>query len=198
MIRPLTLDECAAMGRMAAEAFFDDPCWRHIFPEDADRRRLMPLLLEVSYRLDMELGARATAFEEDGALLGACVVFPKGGHGPGPLQWLRRAHRLLPMLAAPLCAFRALELLAAVERVRPAHAHYLKLLVVSPAAQGKGAGSALIAQALGATPPGEVLYLETFKPANVAYYQKRGFRVRMQVESQARPPFWTLGATSKK
>lgn len=184
MIRPLRLEELEEAGRLAAAAFHDDPAWAHIFPAPEDRLRIMPPLLSLAYRLDLKAGHRINAFEEGGKLLGLCAYVEAGKHGPGVAAWLLNGWRLLPHFGS--WVLRALELLNAIERLRPLRHHYLKMLTVDPSAQGKGVGAALISSV--PTP----LYLETFKPKNVQYYTNRGFKQLMEVRSEARPVFWTM------
>lgn len=184
MIRPLKLEELDEAGRLAAAAFHDDGAWGHIFPDAGQRRRVMPPLLSLAYGLDLRAGHRINVFEEDGKMLGVCAYIEAGKHGPSILAWLLSGWRLLPYMGG--WVLRALELLNAIERLRPMRHHYLKMLTVDPGAQGKGIGSALISSV--PTP----LYLETFNPVNVEYYKKRGFKQLMEVRSEARPVFWTM------
>lgn len=184
MIRPLKPEELEDAGRLAASAFHDDSAWGYIFPDAEQRKRVLPPLLSLAYGLDLRDGHRINVFEEGGKILGVCAAIKAGKQGPSTVAWLMSGWRLLPHMGG--WVWRALELLDAIERLRPLRHHYLKMLTVDPAAQGKGIGSALISSV--PTP----LYLETFNRRNVEYYKKRGFKELLEVPSDARPVFWTM------
>ena len=93
------------------------------------------------------------------------------------------------MLREPSAILRALALADAMESRRPPFADYLHLLAVHPATQGRGIGAALLRDALKS---GKPLFLETFTPGNVAWYEARGFKRVLEVASPVRPTFWTL------
>lgn len=195
MIRPLTAADIPQATAVACAAFTSDCAWVHILPEEEARRRIMPLLFALTYRLDLDYGGRGLVIEEDGKLLACALCFPAGQDSPPLSAWLRQAHRLLPLLARPAAALRALTLLQSVERLRPKRLAYLKLLTVAPEAQGKGLGSALIERLRAEA--GAPLYLETFNPRNVDYYQQRGFTLRLEVQSPYRPIFWTFSSPGR-
>jgi GNAT superfamily N-acetyltransferase len=63
------------------------------------------------------------------------------------------------------------------EQVVPAHAWYLSIVGVMPAAQGRGLGAQLLTGTLlEAKSAGASCYLETFTPLNVAFYERIGFK----------------------
>jgi len=61
--------------------------------------------------------------------------------------------------------------------VVPADAWYLSILAISPAAQGRGLGTRLLAPTLAeADAAGVPCFLETFTPPSVPFYERLGFR----------------------
>jgi ribosomal protein S18 acetylase RimI-like enzyme len=90
----------------------------------------------------------------------------------------RALPRMVPLLlTAPGTARRIRRLGDALDAVFPRDpVRYLQVLGVAPDAQGRGVGSALLRRGLGAADVArEVVYLETGKGANVAYYGRHGF-----------------------
>lgn len=75
----------------------------------------------------------------------------------------------------------------------PAEPHlHLGPLAVAPAAQGQGAGSALMQRYIDHLKKEQLAgYLETDRPANVVFYEKFGFTVQHQ-EILIDAPIWTM------
>ncbi len=189
MIRDLASDELTAASHLAAAAFREDPAFSHILPDDAARRYRLPSLVEALLRVDAATGGRVRgAFDED-ALVGVSAVMPSGAPNPRLSDWLGQWRGLAWMVKNPSAILRALALVDDMERLRPASNDYLHLVAVHPATQGRGIGAALVRDALKS---GQTLYLETHTPANVAWYEARGFSRIAEVASPVRPTFWTL------
>jgi ribosomal protein S18 acetylase RimI-like enzyme len=189
MIRLLSENEIAAASHLAAAAFREDPGFAHLLPDDALRRWRLPSLIEALLRVDAASGGRVTGAFDDGALIGIAAALPAGAPNPRLRDWLGHWRALAWLLKDPAAILRSLALVDAVERLRPAGDGYLHLLAVHPAAQGRGAGAALVRDALKS---GKSLYLETFTPVNAAWYEARGFKRLAEVNSPVRPTFWTL------
>jgi GNAT superfamily N-acetyltransferase len=189
VIRELSEDEIAPAALLAAAAFQEDPGFSHILPADADRRKRLPSLLDAMFRVDAASGGRVRGAFDDCALIGIVATVPVRAPHRGVLDWLKHWRSLSWMAASPSTILRALALSDAVERLRPASADYLHVLAVHPAAQGRGVGAALVREVL---KDGSSVYLETFTPKNVAWYEARGFARAAEVASPVRPPFWTF------
>ena len=189
MIRDLASEEFPAAAHLAAASFREDPGFCHLIPDDATRRHRLPSLIEALLRVDAASGGRIRgAFDED-ALVGVSAGVPSGSTVPGLLSWLRRGRGLAWLMRDPAALLRSLALIGAVERLRPPSADYLHLLAVHPATRGRGIGASLLRDSLkGANP----LYLETFSPESLAWYEARGFTRLAEVASPVRPTFWTL------
>jgi GNAT superfamily N-acetyltransferase len=189
VIRPLDDAELSAAAHLAAAAFREDPGFAHLLPDDAQRRYRLPSLIEAILRVDAALGGRVMGAFDEGALVGMSSILPAGIRNPGLLDWLKRAPGLSWLLADPAAILRMLALVEAMERLRPADDDYLHLLAVHPATQGRGIGAALLRDALKSE---NAVYLETFTKENAAWYETRGFELRLTVSSPARPAFWTM------
>jgi len=189
VIRQLTADELPAAAHLAAAAFREDPGFSHILPGDAARRWRLPSLIEAILRLDAAAGGRVMGAFDGDALVGMSAVLPAGAPNPSFFAWLRQWRRLAWMLLQPAAILRALGLVDAMERRRPAGSDYLHLLAVHPATQGRGIGAALLRDSFKS---GKPVYLETFTAENAAWYEGRGFKPAATVSSPVRPTFWTL------
>jgi GNAT superfamily N-acetyltransferase len=189
VIRPLDDAGLTAAAHLAAAAFREDPGFSHLIPDDAKRRYRLPALIEAILRVDAALGGRVMGAFDEGALVGMSSLLPAGVRNPGPLDWLKRARGLTWLLSDPAALLRTLALVGAMERLRPKDDDYLHLLAVHPATQGRGIGAALLRDALKTE---NAVYLETFTKENAAWYEARGFEVRLAFSSPVRPAFWTL------
>lgn len=171
---------------LLARAFDEDALMRYAIPDVRQRRRLLPWLISLTVRDGCRYGAvYATASFE-----GAAVWFPPRRTRRTPWRMLRAG-----MVAAPLRVhWSILRRLAAVEaRAQALHARYasephwyLAQIGVEPAQQRQGIASWLLRPML-AYLDAQALpcYLETENGANVAVYERYGFRV---VATESRLP----------
>lgn len=189
MIRALSADEFSAAAHLAAAAFREDPGFAHILPDDAKRRWRLPSLIEAMLRVDAAAGGRVMGAFDGDALVGMSSILPAGAPNPSLRTWLCQWRRVAWMLTNPSAILRALALVDAMERRRPATSDYLHLLAVHPATQGRGIGGALLRDAI---KTGRPVYLETFSAENASWYEARGFHAPAVVSSPVRPTFWTL------
>lgn len=186
MIRSLAENELPEAAALAAAAFREDSGFAHILPDDAQRRWRLPSLIEAILRAEAARGGEVFGAFEDGALIGMSLVLPPGAGSPDLADWTRQLPLISWLLLEPAALLRALGMGHAIESLHPKTLSYLKILAVHPATQGRGVGAAL----LNAAP--KELYLETFEPKNVSWYEARGFRTSAEIRSSLRPPFWTL------
>jgi ribosomal protein S18 acetylase RimI-like enzyme len=189
VIRDLSVEELSAAAHLAAAAFREDPGFSHLLPDDAVRRWRLPSLLEAMFRVDAASGGKVRGAFDDGALVGVVATLPAGSPSPRLLDWLRHWRGLAWMLKDPAAILRSLALVDAIERLHPKDADYLHVLAVHPATQGRGVGAALVRDVQKSE---RSVYLETFTPSNVAWYEARGFKRLAEVSSPVRPTFWTF------
>jgi ribosomal protein S18 acetylase RimI-like enzyme len=171
-VRPAVHSELGAVAQIYARAFHDDPVYRWLFPDDADRRARLPVLFSAFVQhLHRGTGALDVAVRER-RLVGAALWDRPGVVATGTWRTaralpglVRASGRRLPALA---------ELGSTLEAARPAKPHwYLFHLAADPDVQGSGVGSALLSTGLdrGA---GAAAYLEC-KPELVDYYGRSDF-----------------------
>jgi ribosomal protein S18 acetylase RimI-like enzyme len=189
VIRALEESEISAAAHLAAAAFREDPGFSHLLPDDAVRRWRLPSLIEAMFRVDAASGGQVRGAFDDGALVGVAATLPSGAPSPRLRDWLAHWRGLAWMLRDPAAILRSLALVDAIERLHPKDAGYLHVLAVHPATQGRGVGAALVRDVLKSE---KSVYLETFAPSNVVWYEARGFKRLAEVSSPVRPTFWTF------
>lgn len=190
-LRALVAPELREAAALAAAAFAEDPSAVHLAPGAGGRRERLERVFLASLSLDASCGAEILG-AWDGPLLGFASWFPAGKGPAGVRGWLAAAPRFASLLRWPGLCLRGLALESALSASRPGASHaYLRTLAVSPAAQGRGVGKALVA-AVTERAAGAPVWLETFNPDNRAYYAARGFSAQAEWRRGSLPPFWTF------
>ena len=188
---PVTLaaaDDAVMIGRVLAEAFYDDPVGRWLDPNDETR----------ATRLERVFELWATAFTlPHGEVLrvgeaGAALWLPPGRWQVPPLVLLRH----LPHLGRIFGRRTALLLRGQnrLERHHPREAHwYLPLIGVAAAEQGRGVGSALLGAVLERCDrDGIPAYLEATCERNRDLYARHGFDLRGELQLPDGPQLWPM------
>jgi ribosomal protein S18 acetylase RimI-like enzyme len=172
-------DVGAAVGALG-RAFGGDPLMAYFFagsPREVDA--CVADFLSILLRVRLALGMPALVLAESGRLLGAAMGYdvtrPAWPEALGA-EW-RRFEAATPGLAGRLAEYEAIS--AGFE---PGDPHfYLGVIGVDPAAQGRGAGRALLdafCDASRAEAKSAGVYLETGSPSSLAFYLRNGFEVR--------------------
>lgn len=184
------LDEVSAV---LARAFLDDPVMAWMIPDEADRRRRLPLFFRaVGKHEHLPYDGVDEALEGD-TVRGAAMWKPPG-------RWRTSGWRAL--LSAP-SYFRAFgpyirnggAVQEAMSRLHPHEPHwYLAVVGTDPAAQGSGVGTDLIRSRLQiCDQEGVPAYLESNKDANVPYYERLGFKVTREMTiAGGGPTLWPM------
>jgi len=156
-----------------ARAFDRDPVVNWVIRQDGGREWAMAWLYRLSLDMATPLGHVYTT--ED--LRGVALWTPPGRLGAG--QW-RQAWRLPGFVRAVGVRRlpRVVPAVAALGGKHPRQPHwYLSELAVDPPVQGRGIGSALIADRLAQCDrDGAAAYLENSNPRNTPLYERHGFR----------------------
>jgi ribosomal protein S18 acetylase RimI-like enzyme len=176
-----------------ARAFADDPAWVWLFPDPARRRQVLPWL----FRLGFDVTS-ADVWATAGEILGASRWLPPG-RPPVRLSATLRALALTPLRLAgatlPFLAYgRAVEALR-TEAAPGAH-WYLAGIGVEPTRQREGIGAALLRPGLeSARGAGVPAVLLTNLEANIAFYERHGFRVVLEGRTpEDGPKAWAMVA----
>jgi GNAT superfamily N-acetyltransferase len=193
-IVPLRASQVAPVAAMLTRAFWNDPQMRWLLPEDADRARVLPWLLETSVRYALRAGEAWTT----PALSGLALWLPPGTRPPGLVATLRTGALAAPVKLGWQRFVRFTTLTARADQLRkrllPRPHWHLAGLGVDPDMQRQGIGSALLQPTLRkADAAGAACYLETYTAANVAFYARHGFKVLAnEVLLDGAPPIWAM------
>ena len=171
-IEVVTRDRLPAMAAVLARAFADDPMIRWpLLPEGDDLGERIEQTFGSIYHGIVDLGLIWEAGDGDGF----AVWIPAG-----MADEMFESDAAARSLVAPLThddAARYDVLWSWIETHTPDDVWYLDVLGVDPSKQGTGIGSALIRFGLErAARDGVDAFLETAVEANVAYYERFGFR----------------------
>ena len=184
MVRTATADDVPTLAAALARAFDDDPLATFAHPRPASRPRHLEFFFAGRLRTLLAEEMCFCTAERDGAALWA----PHDRYDVPPreaLRLLRLFNHRTPLVAVGF---------ARMERRHPREPHYyLATLGVSPEAQGRGLGSALMAPMLERCDrDGVGAYLESSKESNVAFYGRHGFRVTDEFRFPRGPRLWLM------
>ena len=164
-----------------AEAFFDDPMFGWLMPDDSKRRTYLRRYFGIELRhLALARGRVWTT----GDLAGAALSLPPGAWR-SPLRVT-----LLEGSAFGIHLYRAARVGAAIEwrHVRESH-YYVRDVGVHPDMQGRGIGGALLRPTLDRCDrEGLPAYLEASSERNAALYERHGFRITSELRVAGSPP----------
>ena len=186
--RKATTDDSSAIVEMLARAFYDDPVFKWLFPDDRKRLAQSRRYFEGRART---LLRQNESYTVDGCVSAAMWARPGDWHDP-PVDVLRQFVQLVPALGRRVP--RSLSGLRVIEERHPKAPHwYLSVLGTEPSRQGEGLGSAVLRPVLDECDRLEIpAYLETGTERNVAFYARHGFRVTERIELPDGPPMWLM------
>lgn len=181
--------DARAVGSALAAAFYDDPvfCWIH--PDDVHRavavRAFFDLVVDV-------LAPHDDTWTTSAGVVGAALWVP---YGHEAMSEERGAVFMAQVteVAGP-DADRMQDIVALLEEHHPREPHeYLWFLGVVPAAQGRGIGTELLAPVLERADRAQVpAYLEASSPRNRALYERHGFEAGPAIAVPGGPPVWPM------
>ena len=177
-IRPGDVD---AAAELLARAFHDDPGALIVEPDPTLRHEADRTLFAPVVRQAIPYGRVLVAASDDGRILGVATFLP-AGHATASDEEMVAAGLMDSVAAVPEAAARMEPMVGYLEELHARaidgpHAR-LEFFGVDPSAQGSGVGSRLMAAGHATIDAnGERCYLETFTTKNVAFYEKRGYRV---------------------
>lgn len=180
----------ARLAATLAIAFQDDPALAWILPDARKRERVLPSFFAVMAEQSQRHGEILASDNREAVSL----WYPPGKVRDGWFDSLRDNLRLLAVFKGALS--RGLKVAEAMYARHPSpQPHwYLRYVGVSPDAQGKGWGGAIIRAGIArAGEQGCGVLLETATESNVAIYTRLGFEIteEWQVPGGG-PKFWTM------
>jgi GNAT superfamily N-acetyltransferase len=187
--------DAAAAGAVLGRAFLDAPLYAYALPDPAERARLCPPLFAASLHVARHFGAAWAIGTAPGAIAGVayCVEHPRGEVTPEQAErWGLAAAAAAWGPAHGRLAAAARAIHEAFAAAVPARRLDLATLGVDPVWQGRGLGSALVAEAVAeAAAAGLPVGLWTTQPRNVPFYLRAGFGLVAVGASQGGAlPWW--------
>jgi GNAT superfamily N-acetyltransferase len=188
-----TLADVRRIAATLARAFQDDPLMRYAIPDAGQRRRLLPRLIALNARYGCRYGEVYTTPNYEGA-----AIWLPPGQTRMTLWRILRVGMFTAPLWAPWPALRRLAVSG--DYAASLHARcltgphwYLSQIGVEPTARRQGIASRLIQPMLARIDAANLpCYLETENAANIAFYQRLGFRVAAEDTSPGYPPLWGM------
>lgn len=178
--RPIADEELEAIIAVSSRAFFDDPFFTYLLPDDALRRSRLPVFFRSVFTHMGTYGRIVTVRDDTDTTLGVAAWLSPGGYPlsvslqlrqiPSSLRaFYRRPRRLL-------AGNRYVAALARAHRKDPQW--YLMVLCADPPHQRSGIGTMLLEHALrDVDSEGVGSHLETPRDDNVAYYRRFGYEL---------------------
>jgi len=178
-VEPLDRKALREAGRILADSFWDYPEVLHLLPSESRRRRILPRYLTADCVDAARFGTFVGAHHV-GKLVGVSAWLPPGAYPASTGRQLAYFAHMLPIV--PWALGITPEVLRSQASKDAGHTHephvYLCEIGVSSAAQGTGAGSALMqAMTRQADDASVGCYLTTSNESNTVWYQRFGFEI---------------------
>lgn len=177
------------LSHTLAAAFQDDPALSWIVQDGARRKAMLPAFFKVMAEQSRRHG-EILATPDGGA---ASLWYPPGEVRDGVIASIYDNLRLLAGFGLTLP--RGLKVAEEMYKRHPSPQvySYLRYVGVTPAAQGKGWGGAIVREGIArAAEQGQGVLLETATPDNVAIYTRLGFEIIEEWKVPGGPKFWTM------
>jgi GNAT superfamily N-acetyltransferase len=185
-VTTVTEEDLPSVVAALSAAFYADPVFRWIYPDDQRRRAALPGFFELFTDAIGRHGASLVA--ADGA--GAALWIPPG-------EELAEDEDLFVEAVAALSPPDSQRLMTCLTVLDETHPHepcwYLNLLGVDPDRQGRGTGSALLRTALERCErDGVPAYLEATSADNRRLYERHGFEATAELRLPGGPSLWAM------
>ncbi len=184
------------------EAFFNDPIWIHIFPDENEREKRLPFMFEFAIRFSMKYGVVYALTEN---IEGVAVWTPHTTVEKTAWRVLRSGAFMSALRIGSKAGRKIDKLFESVEKDRREHMKgksylYLEAIGILPKFQGQGYGEKLLKSMFSrANKEGFLIYLETETEQNHQMYTKYGFKtLKSGIVSNGDFPFWEMIRYPKK
>lgn len=187
-MRPASAEDVQGLKTVLAEAFFDDPMFGWLIPEDSKRRARLRRYFGIDLRHYTLPRGRVWTNAE---LSGASLTLPPGKWRVPPHTTLLQGRAFGNHLSRAARIGAAMEWRHARELRRPHY--YVRDIGVHPDMQGKGLGSALMRPTLERCDrEGLPAYIEASSERSAALYERLGFRHTKELRVGGSPPLWLM------
>lgn len=192
-VRSAGPDDVDAAIAALGEAFAEDPLMLHLFRDNpAGVRSGAMAFFSMLLRARIALRMPAFVLDDSGSVLGTAM-----GYDTARPTWPEAIASEWSRFAAAVPGFAPR--LAAYDAMCEAHQpnedhHYLGVIGVHPALQGKGAGKAMLdafCTLSQADPRSRGVYLDTANPDSLQFYYRNGFELRGEGRLDA-TPLWCV------
>jgi ribosomal protein S18 acetylase RimI-like enzyme len=194
--RPLVGADLSAVVAMSSRAFFDDPFFTYLLPDDEMRRSRLPYFFRAVYNHMGEHGRIVTVRNDADEPVGVAAWLTTGGYPlPMKVQLSQVPTSLRAFYRRPRSLLAGNKYMAALLRAhRKDPQWYLMVLCAEPAAQRSGVGTMLLENAfVQVDAEGVGSHLETPRFDNVAYYQRFGYElIETLTPIEGAPPYYTM------
>lgn len=179
--------DLAALSGTLAAAFYDDPLFRWLIPEDSRRAEILPPL----FRVIMEVNLAKDELYRAGANLAGAVWLPPGQQ-PSEDETAEQVPKFAHVTGE--YAERVFQALDLMGEVHPSEPHwYLFVLGTKPEWQSQGIGSLLLRAVLDRCDrDGIPAYLEASNEGSKRLYLRHGFIVTGEIALPDGPPLWCM------
>jgi len=176
--RQATAADIDAITAAFTTAFFNDPVWGPVFPDESRRARQSAVMWRVYAVAALRY---PWTFVTPGAEAAAVWIPPGGTELTG--EETRRLSEVITQGAGPEAAASAREIEARLEAGHPDGSFFhLTILATHAGHRGKGLGMALLAETLARIDAmGAPAYLESTNPVNNQRYMNAGFEPRSEI-----------------
>jgi GNAT superfamily N-acetyltransferase len=176
------------IGTTLAGAFFDDPIFRWISPDDERRRALLPKFFSLIAEPMMPLEQTYVADDDKGAALWA----PPGWEAVPEEAAEEFGNRVGEISGVD--AERMFEVSKLIDSHHPSGSFwFLQFMGVDSPHQGQGIGSVLLTSVLERCDrEGARAYLDATSPENKRLYERHGFEATDEYAPEGGPPLWPM------
>jgi ribosomal protein S18 acetylase RimI-like enzyme len=179
-LKRATAADIRSLASVLADAFYDDPIFCWLMPDDAKRLEQLRRFYAIELR---QVALKRDHVWTSTELIGAAIVTPPGAWGLSRRAMLAQAALFGKNLPD------AARLLAAVAARHPSEPHYyFPHIGVAPVAQGQGLGTSLMLLSLERCDmEGVPAYLEASSERNAALYERLGFEIICEMRASGSP-----------
>jgi len=195
-------EEMAAIVALSGRAFFADPFFTYLLPDDDLRRSRLPIFFRSVFTHMGAHGRILTVRDEGDTALGVAAWLTTGGYPlPVSLQLRQTPSAIRAFYRGPRKLLAGNRYVAALTRAhRKDPQWYLMVLCTDPPHQRSGVGTMLLEYALAhVDAEGVGSHLETTRDDNVAYYRRFGYELTETLNPvEGGPPFYAMWRTPRQ